>query len=188
MKKSWFLKPHIICIIIIVIHLFFKWLFNLGLSENFIFTIKLIAILTGCILMFFYFNQVLLRFYFKVFGIGLVLFFIGLLFRGFVGGLLTSTIQYPIIPDGIAYKKNKITIYRVYKGAFSLCCTYRVAEKQYSIFEKSYGQFQVLGQSHLTIKTFENSTQFIKITYEDFVFDNSKNAMVLKDKSLIFNK
>ena len=188
MKKDWLLKVHIICVFIIITHLVFKWLFDFGLAETYIFTIKVLAILTGVFLIFFHFKQVWLRLYFKMYGCALILFLAGFIFQGFLGGLLTSVLQYPVIRDEIAYKYNKITIYRKYEGAFSFCCTYRVTEKRYFIFEKTFGEFQVLGQSDFLIKTIENSPQRLKITYPDFVFDHNKNDLVLKYKSLIFNK
>lgn len=189
MLKKILFKSHIASLLIVCLHFLSERLFNAGLTQNVIYFIKITAIISGFAIAILYFKTLKnKRYYFGLYPIGIIIFLFGYVFRGFLGGLLMSVIQYPIISDTITFQQKPITIYTKYTGFLSRCCTYGVYETYYTFFEKKYGEFTIDGQSTLIVKNLKNTSEFIKLTVEDYVFDTSTNDMILQNRIIHFNK
>jgi hypothetical protein len=164
-------------------------LFQVQIVQNILFGMKICVLGSGVLIAFWCIKSLKWkRFYFGLYPLGLTLFLLGFVVRGIFGGLLMSVTTYPIIKDEVAYQKDEAVIYTKYKGLFSSCCTYKVSEKKFMLFEKNYGQFEAEGQSELTIKTIQNSQNQLKVTYEDYAYDKANDDLILKDITLTFNK
>lgn len=189
MLKKLLFSLHIVSGCLVIVHYMTKALFNFGFTQSILFCLKLMVVFTGFyIAMLFFKSLKKKRFYFVIYPISVFTFLFGYIFKGFLGGLLMSVTMYPVIYDSVTYKNNTIYIYTAYTGFLSRCCTYKVLETHCGIFERFLGEFTVEGQSTLVVKHLENNSKFIKLTFEDYVFDEVAKDLILKDKVLTFKK
>lgn len=189
MLKKILFSIHIISLFIVGLHLLSSYYYNFGMVQNLLFYIKLVTIISGFVIAILFFKQLNnKRFYFGIYPLGMAIFIFGYFFRGILGGLLMSMIQFPIVADEVAFQQENITIYTKYTGFFSLCCTYGVFENIYPVFEKKYGEFKVEGQSELKVKNLENASKVLKLTYKDYVYDDLVKDMVLNDTTIVYKK
>lgn len=187
-KKLLFLI-HMAGLLLLLHHFLMRWFFDIGFHQSLLFGIKLSIIMSGCLIAFMFFKSLKLqRFYFAIYPFGIALFLFGFVFRGMLGGILMSATQYPVISDEVAYQSENITIYTKYIGFFSRCCTYRVSETSYGFLEKEYGEFQTEWQQELAIKSVLNSSKKLKITFEDYVYDDTTQGLHLQNRVLAFDK
>ena len=50
----------------------------------------------------------------------------------------------PIWPNGLIAQYDDILIYDNSEGFMAMCCPYKVTERQYLLFEKEVGEFQLI--------------------------------------------
>lgn len=188
LKKLLFLI-HIIGLLLLLHHFLMEWLFDIGFHQSLLFGIKWSVVLSGCLIVFIFFKSLKWkRFYFAMYPLGIALFLFGFIFRGMLGGILMSATLYPVIADKVSFQSGNITIYTKYTGFFSRCCTYRITETSYGILEKEYGEFQTEGQNRLLVKSVVNSSEILKVTFEDYVYDDTSQELQLQVRELVFEK
>lgn len=146
------------------------------------------TIFSGCVIAVLYFKALKKqRFYFGIYPLGVVIFLFGYIFRGVLGGILMSVTMMAVVADDVAFQQENITVYTKYTGFFSRCCTYGIYENSYGVFERLYGEFKVQG-SDLRIKNLQNTSEILKLTYEDYVYDSIAKNLILKDVTIIYQK
>lgn len=180
---------HFLALLLVLHHVLMRWLFDIGFQQSLLFWIKIVVIASGALIALRFFKTLKWRrFYFALYPLGVAIYLFGFMFRGILGGILMSAIQYPIIVDEVAYQKENITIYTKFTGFFSRCCTYRLMGSYYKILEKEYDQFNTEGQDRLIVKSLKNTTTQLTVTFEDYLFDNTLQELVLQDRVLVFDK
>ncbi|MBA6152090.1 hypothetical protein [Gelidibacter maritimus] len=180
---------HFLALLLVLHHILMQWVFDIGFQQSLLFWIKMIVVISGLLIAIRFFKTLKWRqFYFALYPLGVAIFSFGFMFRGILGGILMSTIQYPIIADEVAYQKENITIYTKYTGFFSRCCTYRITASYYKILEKEIGDFRTEGQDRLIVKSLKNTTTQLTVTFEDYLFDETLQELELQDRVLVFDK
>lgn len=180
---------HFLALLLVLHHVLMRWLFDIGFQQSLLFWIKIVVIASGALIALRFFKTLKWRrFYFALYPLGVAIYLFGFMFRGILGGILMSAIQYPIIADEVAYQKETITIYTKYTGFFSRCCTYRITASYYKILEKEIGDFSTEGQDSLIVKSLKNTTTQLTVTFEDYLFDETLQELELQDRVLVFDK
>ncbi|MBD8491001.1 hypothetical protein IFO69_19770 [Echinicola sp. CAU 1574] len=139
-----------------------------SLGGNIAFGIKVLAVISGLILFFFYlkpFKKITL--YFSIYPLIGVLSMLGLIFRGIVWALVLSVVLFPLIPDEKEFEENEIIISTPFQGFMAPCCPYEIKERQLLILEKNYGKWELEGEGPIDFETVEISSNDneIEITY-----------------------
>ncbi|WP_062622181.1 hypothetical protein [Flammeovirga sp. SJP92] len=118
-----------------------------SLEGNIEFGVKILAVVSGLILFFFYLKPFKkISFYFSIYPTIGVLLILGLIFRGIFWALVISVILFPLIPEDKEFEKSGIIISTPFQGFMAPCCSYQIKERQLLIFEKDYGEWELKGE------------------------------------------
>ena len=142
MLKKTALKIHFTLLTIIVLNYVLNTVFRISLTNPIEVVIKIIIVLSGLTLFAMNLKPFkTINLYFSVYAISLILLIYFLVFRGIFGAIVASIVLYPIYPDVVEFRKDDIIIYNKYQGFMSRCCSYKITESRFFIFEKDYGTF-----------------------------------------------
>jgi hypothetical protein len=139
-----------------------------SLEGNIEFGVKILAVISGLMLFFFYlkpFKKISL--YFSIYPTIGVLLILGLIFRGIFWALVISVVLFPLIPEDKEFEDNGIIISTPFQGFMARCCSYQIKERQLIIFEKDYGKWVLEGEGPIDFETVNvnSSEKEIEITY-----------------------
>ena len=176
------IRIHLIILAIVILNALIKSLTAYSLEENIEFGVKILAVISGLILFFFYLKPFKkINFYFSIYATIAGILIIGLIFRGIFWALILSVVLFPLIPDDKKFEENGIVISTPFQGFMAPCCSYQIEERQLLIFEKDYGRWELDGEGPIdfeTVKINSNNNE-LEITYStDF------NKGVIKKKKI----
>jgi hypothetical protein len=175
---------HLTTLTVAILNALIKSLTAYSLEGNIEFGVKILTVISGLILFFFYlkpFKKV--NFYFSIYATIAGLLIIGLIFRGIFWALVLSVFLFPLIPDDKEFEENGIIISTPFQGFMTPCCSYQIKERQLLLFEKDYGRWEIDGEGPIdfeTVKINSNDSE-IKITYStDFDYGVIKKKKIKK--------
>ena len=145
-----------------------NWLTTYSLEGNIDFGVKVLVVISGLILFFFYLKPFKkINFYFSIYAVIAALLIIGLIFRGLFWALVLSVVLFPLIPEDKEFEENGIIISTPFQGFMAPCCSYQIKERQLLIFEKDYGRWNLDGEGPIDFKTvkIDSKNNEIEITY-----------------------
>lgn len=134
------------CLLVIIL---LNWIIEIttvyNLSRLFEAIAKSLFVFTG--LAFFFLNLKKIKslsLYFYAFPFWTVLVSIGTFTKGMLGEMMIMLLLNPIWPNGLIAQYDDILIYDNSEGFMAMCCPYKVTERQYILFEKEVGEFQLI--------------------------------------------
>ena len=147
------IRIHLIILAIVILNALIKSLTAYSLEENIEFGVKILAVISGLILFFFYLKPFKkIDFYFSIYTAIAVILIIGLIFRGIFWALVLSVVLYPLVPDDKEFEENGIIISTPFQGFMASCCSYQIKERQLLMFEKDYGKWNLEGEGPVDFK------------------------------------
>ena len=177
------IRIHFATLTVVILNALINSLTTYSLEGNIEFGIKILTVISGLILFFFYLKPFRkINFYFSIYTTIAGLLIIGLIFRGIFWVLVLSVVLFPLVPDHKEFEKNGIIISTPFQGFMAPCCSYQIKERQLLIFEKDYGRWELGGEGPIdfeTVKINSNDNE-IEITYStDF-----DGEVIKKDKKI----
>lgn len=167
------LKIHFVALTIAILNALVKNLTAFSLEGHAQLVVKTLTVISGLTLFFFYLKPFKrLSFYFSIYATFTFFLIIGLIFRGIFWGIVISIFLLPMIPDSKKIEENEIIIMVPFQGFMSPCCSYKIKERQFLIFEKDYGMLELKGEGTIDFESvnIESNEKEIVITYStDFV-------------------
>tara|TARA_Y100000114_G_scaffold154224_1_gene175810 strand:- start:4711 stop:5274 length:564 start_codon:yes stop_codon:yes gene_type:complete len=162
------IRIHLTTLLVAILNVLIKSLTAYSLEGNIEFGVKILTVISGLILFFFYLKPFKkINFYFSIYATIAGLLIIGLTFRGIFWALVLSVVLFPLIPDDKEFEENGIIISTPFQGFMAPCCSYQIKERQLLIFEKDYGKWNLEGEGPVefeTVKINSNANE-IEITY-----------------------
>lgn len=190
MKKSLILKSHFLFLAIILIDWIIKMFWEIGFV-NWLETILKIVILVSGIWSFINYLKPFrkINYYFLIYPISLLLVIVALIFRGIVGAIIISIVLLvPFNLNQIQYDRDKIRIYDNSEGLMSMCCSYKVTEAKFLIFEKELGRFDNDRMIDFEKARIKRSANGIQIVFSQEYFDEIDNSYEMKEKNIQLEK
>ena len=176
------LKIHFVFLILAVFNTIFKTFSDYSLHRNLELGIELFTFLSGLILFFLFIKPFKKRIlYFSLYPLSLLISICGLLFQGFFWRTLTALVLYPIIPDKIHHKENKVILSSP-QGFITKCCSCQIKESKFIILEKNLGFHELAGSipiDYSTMKITKTNKDLI-LTYKADSKDNSTRTRKIK--------
>ncbi len=162
------LRIYFVLLALAILNAIIKNITNYSLQETLAFGIKLLVVISGLRLFFFYlkpFKQI--NIYFSIYAIAGILLGLDLIFHGMVGALLIYLILFPIIPNEKVYDNNGFTISSPFQEFMASCCSYQLKERKFLLFEKDYGVFESQSGGPINAESIriKQSNSEIEITY-----------------------
>lgn len=152
--KRYLQRLHFLALSIIIINTILKLSLGIGLLPSIVFAIKLLILLTGVLLCFYYIRPTKKRVvYFGFYPIVLFFLLIGFIFKGIFGAVLMSMILYPILPYEKVFETKNVAVSIPFQGFVGRCCEYQVAEKIGYVFQEEYKRIDAGGR--IDVNTFE---------------------------------
>ncbi|WP_070138640.1 hypothetical protein [Crocinitomix algicola] len=162
------IRIHLTTLTVAILNALIKSLTVYGLEGNMEFGVKILTVISGLILFFFYlkpFNKI--NFYFSIYATIAGLLIIGLIFRGIFWAFVLSLVLFPLIPDDKEFEENGIILSTPFQGFMAPCCSYQIKERQLLIFEKDYGKWELEGEGPIDFEKLKinSNDKEIVITY-----------------------
>lgn len=152
--KRYLLSLHFLALSIIIVNAILKFSLGIGLLPSIVFAIKLLIILTGVLLCFYYIRPTKKRVvYFGFYPIVLFFLLIGFIFKGIFGAVLMSMILYPILPYEKVIETENVAVFIPFQGFVGRCCKYQVIQKIGYVFQEEYDTIDAGGM--IDANTFE---------------------------------
>ncbi|MFK7971307.1 MAG: hypothetical protein AB8F95_13110 [Bacteroidia bacterium] len=161
-------RVHFVTLAIAILNSLFKHFANYSLSGNIEMGVEALVVLSGLVLFFFYLKPFKgISLYFSVYATAAFLFIIGVIFRGIFWAIVLSILLFPLIPEDTQYEENGIIITVPFQGFLAPCCSYQIKERQFLIFEKGYGIWNLEGEGPIQFETvsISSSEDEFEITY-----------------------
>lgn len=177
-------KIHFSCLLIIILNVILKYLIGVSFLSQIELGLKLIIVATGLVLFFQYLKITQkIKFYFSIYVVLFFLLILSVVFQETSYGSIASAILYPIHPDDVECKKDKIIVYNHYQGFLGRCCPYRITEVQGFIFEKDYGIIQGMNEIDFQKSQLTKVGNAIEVRCEyDFLGDKKDTTIILIGK------
>lgn len=162
------IRIHLTTFTIAILNALIKTLTAYSLEGDIEFGVKILIVVSGLILFFFYLKPFKkINFYFSIYATITALLILGLIFRGIFWALVLSVVLFPLVPNDKEFEENGIIISTPFQGFMALCCSYQIKGRQLLIFEKDYGKWELEGEGPIdfeTVKINSNDNE-IEITY-----------------------
>jgi len=180
---------HVVGLALLCFHFLLKFCFSIGFQSLFLLITKWLVVATAVLLFVGFLKRLgAIKWYFGVYVLGLLLFVIGYVIKGMLGALLLSLTTYPMANETIVSQENTVKIELVYKGFLSSCCTYKVSEIHWSVFEKELGQFSVESVSSKDIFKIETEPETVNILYQEEVYNLDTDLVQLEHRLRSFKR
>ena len=172
------IRIHFTTLSVAILNALIKLLTAYSLEGNIEFGVKVLTVISGLILFFFYLKPFKkINFYFLIYATIAGLLVIGLILRGIFWALILSVVLFPLTPDDKEFEENGIIISRPFQGFMAPCCSYQIKERQLLIFEKDYGIWEGVGPIDFESVKIKSNDSEIEITYST---DFNKGAIKKK--------
>ena len=177
---NWSKRIHICSLILFIANLFSGWIFDFSFIPGVNSWFKFFIISTGIHLFIIYlspFKAICLYYIFYP-----VLFFF--FFMG--GGIMTMFMGNN--GNRVRANEDNIRIYGADNGLFSICCSYRVTETFYGIFEKELTILEVAYSIDLANVYIKNFPDRLEVDYDAYIYSDSLQAYDLKPQYITIEK
>jgi len=136
--KKILLRIHLGTLIILLLVNFILYnIFDVTLSSNLSFVLKILFYISACILFFYYIKPFKKKaLYFGFYFLSPIFIFFSWLGDGIFGALLGSIFLFFFeMPEDVRFKNDQIEIKSKFHGFLGSCCSYEVNENKYFLFE-----------------------------------------------------
>lgn len=185
MKPNQILKSHLLFVGIMILNWVANIFFKIGLVNWFNNTILILLLLTG---MWLFFDKLKpfqkIAIYFSIYPNLIIFGMIGFIFKGILGLLILSLILYPFDLNMTKYHKDEISIYSEAKGFMSACCTYKVVERKFLIFEKLLGRIQNHGNINFQQSEIKRLPKGIEVVFQMEEYEEKTDSFILVTKKI----
>ncbi|MET3027396.1 hypothetical protein ABXT06_12000 [Flavobacterium sp. UW10123] len=182
--KKILLRIHLGTLIILLFsNIIFNIVFDVSLSSNLRFALKILFYVSACILFFYYVKPFKKKaLYFGFYTLSPIFIFLSWLADGIFGGLLASVFLFFFgLPNDVKFANDQIEVKTKFQGFLGSCCTYEVIEKKCFLFEKKLAEFKIEEGLDFNKSTFEIQKNKVKIRYTLEDYDMKENHYVTKD-------
>lgn len=163
-------KWHFYLLILILSNFLLGVFTNYKLNSALLFFLKIILYLTGVML---FFESVKpfkkIAIYFSFYALSFFVLFVSFSLGGIFATILSSTLLYPIYPQGVKYETDEIIIYEKFQGVMSRCCTYEVVAPKLYFFEKYLGTIE-------RVDPIDPTTDQFTLKNNKLVYKNAKSS------------
>lgn len=160
------IRFHFITLCIAIINVFLKKYGSFSFENTVEFGIEISVLVSGVILFLFHLKPFRgASYYFSFYGLSVILFVAGFLFKDSIFSLFALVLVYFIVPDEKKVEENGISVYFIIEGAMAPCCNYQVKTREFFIFEKSYGNIELEEQIDFETMSIVNTEREIELTY-----------------------
>lgn len=166
---SFYKKFHFYSLAILTINFIIRLIYGISLSQNVLFFVKALLVITGILLFFNKLASLKSRIYYSYYVLfsGIITF--SMLYNSSFYTMLSQILYYPLFGKTLAYNDNHIVIYRddfIYKR----CCTYDFYKSYYGVIENK-----------LISKTFDSPI------HENDVFKIQNNSIYYHNSTHVYN-
>ena len=177
-KLKLLIRSHYISLILVISNSLFKRFTGYSLEANIELGIEIITFVSGLTLFFFHLKAFKkINLYFAIFAAITFFLILGLIFRGIFLGIVLSVLLLPIIPDEKKFEENGIIISSSFQGFMAPCCSYKVTQRQFLIFEKYCGALNLNGEGAVDFETVKISSNNCEI---EILYATTFNKSVTK--------
>lgn len=185
--KKTLLRVHLGTLIILLFsNIIFNIVFDVSLSSDLRFLLKILFYLSACVLFFYYVKPFKRKaLYFGFYVLSPIFIFLSWLADGIFGGLLASIFLFFFgFPNDVKFENDQIQVKTKFQGFLGSCCSYEVIEKKYFLFEKKLAEFKIEKELDFNKSTFEIQKNKVKIHYTLEDYDMKENHSIEKDTTI----
>ncbi|CAC9973411.1 MULTISPECIES: hypothetical protein [Flavobacterium] len=183
--KNIILRIHLATLIILLINLIINVVFEISLIANIRLVLKILLYVSACILFFYYVKPFKKRaLYFSIYIFSPVFIFFSWLINKTLGTTLASIFIFCFCTQNdIRFENEKIQIKKEFRG-LEECCTYKVTQEKYYLFEKKLSEFQFERNLYFRKEDIKIKTDTLKMDLILKYYDEKDHHYFAKDTTI----
>ncbi|MEM1135817.1 MAG: hypothetical protein AAGI07_08245, partial [Bacteroidota bacterium] len=185
MMKNSILKIHLTLVVLMLFSFAAKMIFGIGIESRLDTIVKILIVLSGLGLFLMNLKPFKkINLYFSIYPLYVSILIVAFIFQGILGGIIVSIMLSPMHLNKMEHREDKIIIYDNAKGFMSMCCSYKVTENKFFIFEKDLGEFKNDGVIDFKNSKMNRQTNSIELTFSYRYYDEDLKKYSIRDKTI----